>query len=130
MPFFTDVALSAPLIEGGSWITLLPLGFRSTTFTYPDGMPKYYIVPRGYASDLATVPRIPGVFWWVGGHGQAAALLHDFLYENGKRLRMITNRLEADVAYYEALSAMQVSQPLAITMFAAVRAFGRPRYAN
>ncbi len=38
------------------------------------------IVPEGFITDFATVPRIPIVYMLLGNLGNAAAALHDFLY--------------------------------------------------
>ncbi|OHE77783.1 MAG: hypothetical protein A3F67_08060 [Verrucomicrobia bacterium RIFCSPHIGHO2_12_FULL_41_10] len=38
------------------------------------------IVPEGFVTDFATVPRLPIVYALLGNLGNAAACLHDFLY--------------------------------------------------
>lgn len=37
-------------------------------------------VPAGFETDLASVPRFPGVFLLLGGTARASSVLHDWLY--------------------------------------------------
>jgi hypothetical protein len=128
MPFITPVLLQAPIKEGDLWITQAPLGYKSKRFTYEDGRPKIYIVPAFYATNLASVPRLPLVYWLVGGRGAAAAVIHDFLYDNGMRLKLIDSRQEADDLYLEILMDMGVSGVLAEGMHWGVVTFGESRF--
>jgi hypothetical protein len=89
---------------------------------------KRYIVPAGTKSDLASVPRLPLVFWLVGRRGDAAGILHDHLYEEGMRLKQVESRAEADDVFYEALLDLGVNGGLAYMMFTAVRAAGAPHF--
>lgn len=130
MPWITDVDLRAPLKEGGLWITLSPLGFQTRHFFYPNGKAKYYLVPARYATDLATVPRLPLVYWLVGNRGVAAAVIHDFTYDHGMRLGIIESRLESDLVYREILLEMGVSEYLATAMFKGVRIFGASHFCD
>ncbi len=38
------------------------------------------VVPKGFQTDFASVPRIPFAFWLFGAIGDEAACLHDYLY--------------------------------------------------
>lgn len=38
------------------------------------------IIPAGFETDLASVPRIPFVFWFWGGRAHRESILHDYLY--------------------------------------------------
>lgn len=38
------------------------------------------IVPRGFVTDFASVPRVPIAYMLAGGVAKEAAVLHDFLY--------------------------------------------------
>lgn len=56
------------------------------------------IVPRGFVTDFASVPRLPFAYWIAGGMLKEAAVLHDFLYSaphNTGTGRVVT-RQEAD----------------------------------
>jgi hypothetical protein len=96
LPFTTPVHISFPLREGDLYETVEPLNY------YSPKRQKNYVVPAGFKSNLASVPRLPVVFWLVGRRGDAAAVLHDWLYENGSNPRygiQIKNKDEADEVY-------------------------------
>lgn len=38
-------------------------------------------VPKGFATDLASVPRLPGTYLLFAGKARRSAILHDYLYE-------------------------------------------------
>lgn len=118
MPFTTPIKLSIPMREGDPWITLEPLHFWSEKFQ------KHYVVPKDFITDLATVPRLPFVFWWAGRRGDAAAVVHDWLYEFGIKFRQIHDRLEADELYLEILLDTGVPWACAYPMYLGVRAGG------
>jgi hypothetical protein len=76
-------------------------------------------VPRGFVTDLASVPEY---FWWAlppsGLYGHAA-ILHDWLYwEQG------VPRATADKVFDVAMDEMHVTLPLRKAMWAAVRIYG------
>lgn len=81
------------------------------------------IVPAGFVTDYASVPRAPLTYWLFGGIGDEAAVVHDFLYEKGKVSREV-----ADDVYLEALGAMGIPKWQRGPMWAAVRVFGSQRY--
>jgi hypothetical protein len=82
-------------------------------------------VPKGFASDYASVPRLPVVFEALGGIGKLAALLHDFLYSSvcAPALRLL-GRAWADDVFYAALIEQGIARWKAWLMWAAVRAAG------
>lgn len=88
------------------------------------GSDRKVIVPAGYLTDGASVPRI---FWWVvspqGRHG-AAAIIHDYLCEYltvyDKAMPTPITRKEADEIFKEALVNTGLSRSLVYSMFAAV----------
>ena len=81
------------------------------------------IVPIGFVTDFASVPRI---FWTlvspIDSHAKAA-VLHDFLYNIGYKTRK-----ECDEIFYESMKVLGVSKYKALIMFKAVRVFGFPFY--
>ena len=81
------------------------------------------IVPAGFVTDFASVPRAPLTYWLFGGVGDEAAVVHDFLYEKGMMPREL-----ADEVYGEALTACGVAAWRRAAMVAAVRVFGARRY--
>ena len=57
------------------------------------------IVPAGFITDLASVPRLPFAFWAVGATAQAAAILHDW----GYHFHAFPRR-QVDALFYEAMT--------------------------
>jgi hypothetical protein len=98
-------------------ILLAPLAFSSKL------LDRLVIVPEGYVTDFASVPRAPFTYWLFGGIGDEAAVVHDFAYETG-----FVPREVADDLYLEALEACGVPTWRRRSMWAAVRAFGASRY--
>lgn len=77
------------------------------------------VVPAGYKTDFASVPRIHGIFELVGNMGHAAATVHDYLYSTG-----MLSRKDSDKVLLQALRATEVGKPRSMIMYAGVRAFG------
>lgn len=81
------------LPDSGEWRNVGDFNFysaeRGETFTVPDGSP----------TDLASVPRIPVLYWWAGGRGDEPAVLHDHGYRSG----LFGTRAEVDALFAEAL---------------------------
>lgn len=105
----------------GTWRVLDPLIFSSTEIL--NGI--YLTVPRGFITDLASVPRIPLVWYLVGGIGHAAAVIHDWLYST-----QMFDRKTADLIFREALYAIPgVRAWQAELMYAGVRIGGARTWA-
>jgi hypothetical protein len=85
----------------------------------PKDLPNIVIVPRGFVTDLASVPSY---FWWLvqptGRHGHAA-ILHDWLYWEQKGTRDLADRV-----FDVAMGELGVAAALRTTMWAAVRVYG------
>jgi Protein of unknown function (DUF1353) len=69
-------------------------------FAYESDVPGVgrVVVPAGFVTDFASVPRIPVAFWLVGGTAHAAAVVHDWLYTTGQ-----VPKRSADLVLYEAM---------------------------
>ncbi|MEP3857279.1 MAG: DUF1353 domain-containing protein [Porticoccus sp.] len=61
------------------------------------------IVPRGYLTDFASVPRLPIIRWAAGGRASMPAIVHDYLYDCCTK--HIT-RAEADASFLDAMTAI------------------------
>ena len=124
MPFVTPVILEAPLNESKEilWIVYEPFHFYSERYK------KNYVVPKGWKTDLASVPRLPLVYMWYGGRGNAAGVLHDHLYRDGIRLKQIRSRTEADKVFLEAMVSTGVDKDTAEAMYGAVRKYGEKHF--
>ena len=84
--------------------------------------PLRIVVPKGFETDYASVPR----FLWniipPTGKYSRAAVVHDYLYRS-----QITSRVVADAIFYEAMRALGVTWRCWI-MYMAVRLFGWKPY--
>jgi hypothetical protein len=83
---------------------------------------KEIVIPEGFETDLASVPRVPIAFLVAGAKGNHAAVIHDWLYSQHY------NREWADSVFYNALRHDGVGFFTSRIMFAAVRMFGGSYY--
>lgn len=106
---------------GGEVFSLsVPLVYRSNLLSTP------IIVPTGYETDFASIPRIArSLIPQVGKHVHAA-VVHDYLCTDGEALG-ITQEL-ADKIFYEAMEVCGVRWSKRKVMFRGVRAFQRLKY--
>lgn len=86
---------------GRRWKLLAPLAF------YSKRLGRVIIVPAGFVTDFASVPRLPFMYWFFGGKADRAAVVHDLLYRWGEPLGI--SRWEADMIFLEAMEAMGMS---------------------
>lgn len=82
-----------------------------------------WLVPAGFETDFASIPRI---FWNVlppiGPYAQAA-VVHDYLYRTGR-----VNRQEADLTFLLLMKTDGVNFFIRNIMYWAVRLFGGSHY--
>lgn len=81
------------------------------------------IVPEGFITDFASIPRI---FWSIlPPHGRyaKAAVIHDYLYTNA-----IKNKKYADEVFKEAMKVLNVNDTVIFIMYKAVSWFGKGNY--
>lgn len=85
------------------------------------------IVPVGFRTDLASVPRLPYVFALTGNRASMPAVLHDFLYHNDLVTREVADRI-----FYDAMTALNdpKSKLLRVLMYNGVRFFGGRHWRN
>jgi len=116
---FTSELIVSPLADGRRWILLRQFSYHVGSEYSKDVIS----VPRGFATDFASVPRI---FWPLicpyGKQGKAA-VIHDYLYQSGERPRK-----EADDIFREAMGVLGVSSWKKFLMYWAVRIFGKFAY--
>ncbi|WP_152219734.1 DUF1353 domain-containing protein [Pseudomonas sp. SCB32] len=115
MPFDSSLDLrSLPLQD--AWRVLRPLQLRLA-----DG--RLIVVPVGYVTDLASVPRIA---WRIVPRdyapARAPAVVHDYIYTN---LTHRFTKAEADRIFYDALLEQGTPKLLAWLMWCCVRVGGR-----
>ena len=108
MRFKSKLAVEVPLHDNGKRKLIEPL------------IHELVIVPRGFETDYASIPR---AFWIVlapTGKHTYAAVVHDYLYASG-----LKTKDEADKIFYDIMLAdLDVDKWQAWTMNQAVKYFG------
>lgn len=97
----------------GTWKLLNLLAYKS------DKANTIFVAPKGFITDLASVPRVPIAFLLAGGTAHRAAVIHDWLYTNHEVPRSM-----ADAVFREAAIASGVPAWRAWLMWSGVRAGG------
>lgn len=85
----------------------------------PNPIGKKLIVPEGFITDFASIPRPLWAILPRDGSYQPAAILHDWLYSQPDFPRWIADRI-----FLEAMKACGTWRAVRFTIFAAVRLFG------
>lgn len=62
--------------DDGKWILMQSLFYES------DVAKQTFVVPAGFQTDLASVPRLPVIYLLAGDTSSAAAVVHDWLYSS------------------------------------------------
>ena len=107
-----------PFADGINWIVERDLVFR-----YP-GWPEIR-VPRGFVTDLASVPAVAQSIRSRVGTYSRAAILHDYLYWTGR-----CTRDQADVIFYHAMITSGSTDAVAGQVYFAVSKFGKSAFAT
>lgn len=116
--FLTALHIKRAPDAPGTWELLGVLAFRSIALN------NLVLVPAGFRTDFASVPRLPFAFWLFGDVAQEAGVIHDYLYSTGQVSRKL-----ADEVFAEASKAMGVASWRRGPMWFGVRLFGGSRYA-
>lgn len=93
------------------WRLTYPLIWRSPGYCI--------IVPTGYETDFASVPRVFGTWLLFGGVANEAATLHDYLCD----VKILTTK-ESNKLFYEAMLSTGIGKWKAWCMYQAVHLFG------
>ena len=101
------------------WILEEPLIFRSAVLMR-DG-----VVPVGFQTDLASVPRVPFVYESWGNRAHREAVLHDYLYRIGD---MAVSFSDANRVFLEAMTSRGVRWWIKWPMYWAVCVAGWMSY--
>src|SRR5450830_1936662 len=99
--------------DDGRWIVATPLIYQS------DVAKQTFFVPRGFQTDMASVPRLPLVFLLAGDTSRSASVVHDYLYSSHT-----VSRKMADSVLREASAVTLVPAWRRWIMWAGVRLFG------
>ena len=88
---------------------------------------KKYVVPKGFETDLASIPRLLWPIFAPQYSGFVApAILHDYLYRCNNNI----TRVYADEVLYSALITEDVTAFTASKFYLGVRLFGGSHYMN
>lgn len=109
-----DMRQISEAAETGNGRPLMQL--REPLHFHSEVLGRVVAAPRGFQTDLASVPRVPLAWWLTGGHGNRAAVIHDWLLEEG-----IVSRATADRVFREALQASGTPPWRTWLMYAGVR---------
>ena len=104
-------------------VTVTEINETDWKLTHPveyEGSNQTFMVPAGFVTDFATVPRI--FFWLVPSYGAytKAAILHDYLLTE-----KLVSRADADGLFRRAMRELGVPFVRRWTMWAGVRAGSR-----
>jgi hypothetical protein len=105
--------------DDGKWRLRQPLIYDS------DVAKQVIVVPAGFVTDLASVPRVPIAYMLAGGTSNEASVVHDYLYTSH-----LVDRQTADAVLREASAVTGVPAWRRAIMWAAVRAFGGSHWAE
>lgn len=95
------------------------------------------IIPEGFSTDFASIPRFLWSFLPPQGYGTSASVLHDYMYRNrplqsrfsvGPKARLGIERYIADKVFEENLLSSGMKKWQAKIMYWAVRLFGASRF--
>lgn len=84
------------------------------------------IIPKGFQTDFASVPRVPIVFMLYGDRAHHESTLHDYLYRTNSI--PIVTRAEADNYFKEAMISRGKSWGIYYPMYLGVRLGGGSAY--
>jgi hypothetical protein len=72
--FLTELDIDLKAGSDNVWILQSPLCYHTTI------LKTVITVPRGFETDLASVPRVPVAYMMWGGRAHREAVIHDMLY--------------------------------------------------
>ena len=117
--FITPVDLE-PQDDDIHWKVISPVVYESKV----PGVGRI-TVPVGFLTDLSSVPRLPFIYWWVGGRDTKGSVLHDYLYQT-----QLATQKQADDVFYEAGCLTGVPKWAAFGMWLGLRLAGHIAYDN
>ena len=88
--------LDIELVSETEWRLTAPLAYQSDIV-------GRIVVPLGFVTDLATVPRVPLVYWFWGSRAHREAVVHDYLCRIGSVPDV--SYTETNMVFFEAMTA-------------------------
>lgn len=111
-PHFDGRLLLTPMDDGRRWVV-------DETFTYHNGDELSVVVPGGFVTDLASVPRLLWNLFPPFGTYTRAAVVHDVLY-----CKHTLDRAICDGIFREAMKTCGTGIVTRTVLWVAVRCFG------
>jgi hypothetical protein len=91
-----------------------------------DYLGRTIYVPKGFITDFASVPRVPGAFLLLGDRAHEAAVVHDYLYAYGHTMGITKDM--ADKVFLEAMEETSVESVLNKIEYLGPALFGNRHY--
>lgn len=115
--FHTTLIVRPDEVREGVWILIDALVYE----TYKG---ELIIVPRGFDTDFASVPRALWSIYPPFGSYQQAAVIHDFLYYEQRLGEEPLTRAQADAIFLSAMESTNVGWLTRKIIYSAVRVGG------
>ena len=94
-----------------------------SALTYNSKLYGMIVVPAGFDTDFASVPRLPLIYSLTGDTAHASAVIHDYLVRGDFQVGLISWALAADV-FLEAMKKEKVPAWRRNMMYLALRMAG------
>lgn len=82
-----------------------------------------FIIPKGFITDFASVPRVPIAYRLFANRAKKSAIFHDFAYSTH-----LASREECDKAFLDAMRAEKLPEWICKAMYYGVRLGGASHY--
>jgi len=119
MSSFTENPIVSPLKNGEKWVVRKEF-FYDVGF---EGSKDTIVVPSGFVTDFASVPRVLWSIFPKWGVYGPASIIHDYLYFSHEKTRE-----EADYIFYEGMLVLGIKKWKAKILYNAVKIFGKDNY--
>lgn len=110
--------LRVEYLNGETWRLLEPFSYECT-------LGDLIIVPAGFETDFASIPRVLWTIYPPAGRWGKAAVIHDYLYYHGMR-----SRKSCDRVFLQGMKDLGVPRCRRTLMYLAVRLGGRVAWAK
>ena len=118
MPFLTDLVTSDDEKSGNKSVLLADLVYQ----LIPDN-PTVLVVPKGFVTDYASIPRVIQLLIPKLGRHRKAAVLHDYLYAKDCDYQSLL-QAECDSVFLSAMKGSGVSKWKRCSLYSGVRVGG------
>lgn len=105
-------------VDDRSWQIVEPFYFYFDENKKEEGV----VIPSGFITDFASVPRLLWSIYPPTGRYSKAAVVHDYLYNNGKDMGF--DRKFCDKMFLNGMKALDVGYFIRLPMYIGVRMFG------